>query len=146
VRCWGRNENGQLGNNTFTDSVAPAEVLRAARTPLILTSIVGLVSAAEHNRALSTSGQPFCWGRNPEGQLGDGTRHAAALAIGVDSFSANIARQGQLTARNRIANVTALVNCPEGERFTGTITLTQAQASARHPFSGDARADWASIR
>jgi alpha-tubulin suppressor-like RCC1 family protein len=137
VRCWGRNNEGQLGNNTLTDSVAPVEVLRAARTPLTLTAIVGLVSTAAHNCALSTTGQPFCWGRNPEGQLGDGTRTRRLLAVGVDSFTANIARNGELAARNRIANVTALVNCPEGERFTGTITLTQAQASGRHPLSGE---------
>jgi len=137
VRCWGRNENGQLGNNTFTDSVAPVEVLRPGRTtPLILTSIVGLVSAAEHNCALSTSGQPFCWGRNPEGQLGDGTRTHREAAVGVGSFTANIAKQAGLASSGRIARVTVLVNCPEGERFNGTITLTQAQASARHPLNG----------
>ena len=60
VRCWGRNNNGRLGNNTLSDSLAPGEVLRAARTPLILTAIVGLVTSAEHNCALSTTGKPFC--------------------------------------------------------------------------------------
>lgn len=137
VQCWGRNNNGQLGNNTLNNSLAPVEVVRLLKTGTTpLTGVVGLVSVAEHNCALRTTGQPFCWGRNPEGQLGDGTRTRRLTAVGVGSFSANIARNATLAARNRIAEVTALVNCPEGERFTGNITVTQGAASASRPFSG----------
>jgi len=136
VRCWGRNENGQLGNNTLTDSPSPVLVLSVGRTPVLLTGVLGLVSDGEHNCALRTTGQPFCWGANPNGQLGDNTRTRSPVAVGVNSFIANIAKQGQLTGHDRVADVTVLVNCPDGERFTGTITLTQSLASARHPLNG----------
>ena len=136
VRCWGRNNEGQLGNNTLNNSLAPVNVLRQAKEPALLTDVVGLVSDAAHNCALRTTGQPLCWGRNPEGQLGDGTRTRRLLAVGVGSFSANVAKNAELAANNRVAKVTALVNCPEGEHFTGDVTVMQGAVSARRPFNG----------
>ena len=58
------------------------------------------------------------------------------MAVGVGSFAANIARIAQLRSRGRIADVTVLINCPDGERFTGTITVTQGLVTASHPLSG----------
>ena len=135
VRCWGRNNEGQLGNNSTIDSLAPVEVLLAARTPSALTGVVGLVSDAEHNCALRTTGQPVCWGRNPEGQLGDGTRTRRLAASGVGSFIANVAPKASF-ATNRVISITALVNCPDDARFFGQITISQGAASASHPFTG----------
>ena len=138
IRCWGRNDEGQLGNASTVDSVAPVTVRRQLPTTTpALAGVVGLVSDAAHNCALLVSGQPVCWGRNPEGQLGDSTRFSRQAAVSAGSFTANIAREAQLSARNRLANVTVLVNCPEDERFVAEVTVTQDRlATGRELVSG----------
>ena len=139
VRCWGRNNDGQLGNNTLSDSLAPVTVQRPPlrSSPVTLTGVVGLVSDTAHNCALHTSGRPFCWGRNPEGQLGDGTRTRRLTATGVGSFTANVAREARLLGTDRKLNVVALVNCPVGERFVGEITVTQGATEGRGRIGGE---------
>jgi alpha-tubulin suppressor-like RCC1 family protein len=67
VSCWGKNEEGQLGDGTVTDRHLPAPVAG-------LPSGVALVSLSyAHGCAVLVSGAVKCWGRNDEGQLGDGT-------------------------------------------------------------------------
>ena len=71
--CWGRNGSGQLGVPTTTtcaitgilcSSVPLAvETMRTFRT---------LSSGGSHSCAIAGDGTPHCWGRNREGQLGNG--------------------------------------------------------------------------
>jgi alpha-tubulin suppressor-like RCC1 family protein len=60
--CWGRNNLGQLGTTTVTDSNTPALVAG----PQFATIAVG----DEHTCALTTVGELYCWGRADLGQLG----------------------------------------------------------------------------
>ncbi|KFI39447.1 regulator of chromosome condensation, RCC1 [Bifidobacterium actinocoloniiforme DSM 22766] len=65
--AWGYNFNGQLGDGTTNDSSAPVRV----NTPpgVRFTS----VSAGNyHSLAISSDGHAYSWGRNSNGQLGDG--------------------------------------------------------------------------
>lgn len=66
VRCWGRNNFGQLGNgNTTPGALVPS--------PLIVwLSDVERLSTGEHSCAWRKDGKLFCWGRNDLGQLGLG--------------------------------------------------------------------------
>ena len=68
LKCWGRNESGQLGRGNITAlSIPPA-------TPVNLggTLAFQLAAGAWHTCALLNSGEPRCWGRNTHGQLGLG--------------------------------------------------------------------------
>jgi alpha-tubulin suppressor-like RCC1 family protein len=69
--CWGRNNAGQLGDNSTTnlsDDHQSAPV--AVAGGLTFTKIS---AGALHTCALTATGTPYCWGANGRGALGDGT-------------------------------------------------------------------------
>jgi alpha-tubulin suppressor-like RCC1 family protein len=66
VQCWGGNNDGQLGNGTFTDSSTPVSATGI--------STATTVAAGYNNTcAVITSGGIKCWGTNLHGEVGDGT-------------------------------------------------------------------------
>ena len=67
VQCWGRNQDGQLGNgDATTDVPLPGPVQN-------LGAVADLSSFGYHNCALMPDRTAMCWGRNGRGQVGDGT-------------------------------------------------------------------------
>lgn len=72
VWAWGRNVEGQLGNGTNTDESTPVQVHGSGRVGY-LTKVRFVAAGYQHNLALTSSGLALSWGRNLEGQLGDGT-------------------------------------------------------------------------
>ena len=65
--CWGLGERGSMGNGTF-------EVTNLTPVPVSggLT-FARLIAGGQHTCGLTDSGALFCWGRNENGELGDGT-------------------------------------------------------------------------
>jgi alpha-tubulin suppressor-like RCC1 family protein len=83
VRCWGMGLYGQLGDGTETNRNTPLEV-----DVLGITDAVAITAGAYHNCALRADGTVWCWGRNIEGQVGDGTisyanRRVPVQVIGI---------------------------------------------------------------
>lgn len=67
--CWGYNGEGQLGNgSTSVTNPMPVAVAGGLAFQSLSVSKVNGVSCG-----LATSGKAYCWGRNDEGELGDGT-------------------------------------------------------------------------
>jgi hypothetical protein len=66
VWCWGRNDSGQLGNNTTTNSTNPVRVQN-------IVTVRSLSLGFSSSYAVSSSGTLFAWVSNASGQLGDGT-------------------------------------------------------------------------
>lgn len=83
VACWGDNSYGQLG-----DGGGGAGVFRM--TPGQVVGLDAGVSSvaigAYHACALMVSGGIRCWGRNMEGELGDGTRSERQVPTDVVGF------------------------------------------------------------
>jgi len=67
VWAWGSNTNGQLGDGTTAVSRnKPVQVVG-------LTDVTAVSAGGVHAVALKADGTVWSWGRNNEGQLGDGT-------------------------------------------------------------------------
>lgn len=66
TRCWGSNDDLQLGDGTATSRSLPVAVLGSHQ-------FVALWIGTTHACGLDGVGAAWCWGRNGSGQLGDGT-------------------------------------------------------------------------
>jgi alpha-tubulin suppressor-like RCC1 family protein len=64
VFCWGRNDEGQLGDGTRTPRST------AVRVPGL--TAIAVAAGTRHTCAISADGQVLCWGADDAGQLGDG--------------------------------------------------------------------------
>lgn len=80
IKCWGRNQNGQLGNNSTTDSLVPLSVSGIA-------SGATSVSIAYGHACAVVSGNGYCWGSNSYGQLGDGSYLTSLVPIAVNGLT-----------------------------------------------------------
>ncbi|MBK7951805.1 MAG: hypothetical protein IPK00_24335 [Deltaproteobacteria bacterium] len=67
LQCWGRGSEGQLGNGQFLGLPAPVDVVVGSER------VVALGVGNTHGCAVLESGSLKCWGRNANGQLGNGT-------------------------------------------------------------------------
>jgi alpha-tubulin suppressor-like RCC1 family protein len=83
LAAWGRNANGQLGNNSLVDSPVPVAVDRSG--VLNELTIVSIAGGAAHSIVLCSNGTIAAWGRNSEGQLGDNTTGGKLVPVAVYS-------------------------------------------------------------
>src|SRR5262245_19655600 len=82
VWCWGRNDEGQLGNGTADDSDLPVPVDDVS---LVKATQVG--AGGGFSCALDDTGQAWCWGLNSSGQLGDGAPSGSRTPVMVQGVS-----------------------------------------------------------
>ncbi|MEZ4718686.1 MAG: hypothetical protein R2851_21705 [Caldilineaceae bacterium] len=86
VKCWGRNNNGQLGDGTKTNRLTPVNVSG-------LAAWVAAIAAENANTcALTISGGLKCWGRNSDGQVGDGTTTDRTTPVNVSGLTSGCRR------------------------------------------------------
>src|SRR5207253_9565198 len=64
VKCWGRNDDGQLGTGDWTRAKTPVAVNGLSLPPTAISA------GGYHTCALLPNGTVQCWGRNTSGQVG----------------------------------------------------------------------------
>lgn len=65
--CWGANDFLQVGDGTSNKRTSTVGV------PGLDRGVAGVATGGDHTCAVTDAGAAFCWGRNSDGQLGDGS-------------------------------------------------------------------------
>jgi alpha-tubulin suppressor-like RCC1 family protein len=78
VACWGDNTFRQLGDGSTLSRTAPVGATGDS------SGFVAVACGGDHTCALLASGVLHCWGRNVEGQLGDGSTVDRSVPVVVD--------------------------------------------------------------
>ena len=82
VKCWGRGNNGQLGNGKTDQSGAAVNVV-ADENESVLSGIVSISSGKNHNCALTEDRTVKCWGKASSLQLGNGSSDNSSIPVDV---------------------------------------------------------------
>ena len=118
--CWGKNDFGQLGDNSS------AQVRQASELVLGMDAGVAcLATGYQHSCAGLISGSLYCWGANSKGQLGLGylsTKEVVpALVTGMTSRVTGITAGGEHTCALLESDaVMCWGRCQEGQMGDGT--------------------------
>ena len=123
VYCWGYGSKGQLGNGTLIDTSTPTAVAydsdgalddpdSADPADTVTSALPGSatfsgVVAGPDGSCVIADGAAYCWGKNSDGRLGDGTTTRRVVPVAVDAT-------GDLAG----------------------LTVTQIAMGGRHSFSG----------
>jgi hypothetical protein len=84
VKCWGNNNNGQIGDGTNTQAPTAIDVNG-------LTSNVKEIAAGiNHACALTNAGAVKCWGNNGNGRLGNGSTLNSSAPVDVVGLSSGV--------------------------------------------------------
>src|SRR3989454_251269 len=94
VWCWGRNSDGQLGVTPSGSQCPTTPGFFCSSTPVRaagITSAAGVIAGGYHTCALFGDGTAQCWGRNYDGQLGDGTATSSSTPVRVGGITGAVA-------------------------------------------------------
>ncbi|WP_158623492.1 MopE-related protein [Corallococcus sp. CA053C] len=130
VWAWGRNSEGQLGDGTTTSRLTPVQVPGVTG----VTGVAAFFAGGYHTLALKQDGTVWAWGRNSEGQLGDGTttnRSTPVQVTGVTGVAALVAGDFHTLALKQDGTVWAWGWNNVGQLGDGTITDRPTQVQVQ---------------
>ncbi len=105
VKCWGLNDNGQLGNNSNTPRLTPGDVWG------LTSGVTAIATGSYHTCALTTSGSVKCWGLNDNGQLGDNANTRRSVPAEVSGLSSGVEAIAAGTSHTCALTTTGGVKC-----------------------------------
>ena len=102
--CWGDNSSGQLGDNTTVDKSLPQKVVG------LNGNVQDVATGNRHTCARLIDGSLNCWGRNYNGQLGNGEDGRYPLPVDVVGLTSGV---GSLVAASNstCARVNGAAKC-----------------------------------
>ncbi|HET7295762.1 MAG TPA: Ig-like domain-containing protein, partial [Gemmatimonadales bacterium] len=90
--CWGRNDGGQLGVASSGPDACPGVLPRSAvpsSCSIVPIPVSGglrftvLAGGGAHTCGITADGTAYCWGANPDGELGTGNPQGSATSVAV---------------------------------------------------------------
>ena len=119
--CWGNNGDGQLGNNSTTQSLVPV----AVDTSGVLSgkTILSISTRSNHTCAIASDNLAYCWGNNASGQLGNNSTTPSLVPVAVDTSGVLAGK----TMRAIAATVHTAIWCSNGT------SMSMASRRARMP-------------
>jgi alpha-tubulin suppressor-like RCC1 family protein len=84
VKCWGRNNYGQLGDGSTNTGTTAVDATGLS------TGLQAIALGSVHSCALTTAGGVKCWGNGGWGQLGDGSYTNRTTAVDVTGLATGV--------------------------------------------------------
>jgi len=125
--CWGANSEGQLGDGTTVRRPSPVPVMGLPGSP-----VLQLAAGEAFSCARLENGEVWCWGRDAEGQRGDGPGAGGSGPSRVDFPVAGMAVDVTAGAAHACAIHAGEVYC-WGANDDGQLGTGSAAASAVSP-------------
>jgi len=88
AKCWGANTNGQVGDGTFDTRPSPVDVSG------LTSGVAAIAMGGLHSCAIMSAGAAKCWGRDADGELGDGATTDSNVPIDVSGLASGVAAIG----------------------------------------------------
>ena len=115
IYAWGKNEYGQLGNDSTTNSPVPVAV-KTAGTPMAGKTIIQIHAGYEHSLALASDGTVYAWGRNNSGQLGKNDATDTHIPAAVQTLGTPMA--GKVIVQLAAGNSQSMALASDGTVYT----------------------------
>ena len=81
IKCWGRNNHGQLGDGTTTNRNTPVDVVGLSG------GMIAIAAGGHHTCALTTEGGAKCWGRKWVQRSGVRVKTNVTMPVDVVGFT-----------------------------------------------------------
>ena len=115
IYAWGKNEYGQLGNDSTINSPVPVAV-KTTGTPMDGKKIIQIHAGYEHSLALASDGTVYTWGRNNYGQLGKNDATDAHIPAAVRTLGTPMA--GKIIVQLAAGNSQSIALASDGTVYT----------------------------
>ncbi len=86
VYCWGWNDYGQVGDNSFSTRQVPTAIYTSGF--LSGKTISSLAVGYRHNCVITSDNKAYCWGYDNDGQLGNNSTTDSAVPVAVTTSGA----------------------------------------------------------
>jgi alpha-tubulin suppressor-like RCC1 family protein len=112
VWCWGGNTNGELGSGNNSPVTGPVQVFDRTdpANPILLSGVFAIAAGTSHSCAVVANSQVMCWGKNLNGQLGDGSNIDRSSPVTVQDYNTSVPITGVRALAAGAAHTCALIN------------------------------------